>query len=74
MLKIACTAPSFNEGISIGAVFDPPSKVRDKPNGNIVCTIRHIAATEIFGGVTGGGEWYRTLACGVIHKSQIRPN
>jgi hypothetical protein len=76
LLKIVCTAPSFNDGIPIGIVFDPPSKIRDKPNGNIICTIRDITAIELVGGVTGGGEWYRTRACGggVIHKSQIRFN
>jgi hypothetical protein len=31
MLKIVCTAPSFNDGIAIGFIFDPPSKIRDKP-------------------------------------------
>jgi hypothetical protein len=76
MLKIACTAPNFNDGIAIAIIFDPPSKIRGKPNGNIICTIRDITAIELSGGVTGGGEWYRTTACGggVIHKSQIRFN
>jgi hypothetical protein len=76
MLKIACTAPSSNDGIGIGVVFDPPSKIRDKPNGTVICTIRDLTAIELAGGVTGGGEWYRTRACGggVIHKSQIRFN
>lgn len=76
MLKIVCTAPSFNDGISVGVVFDPPSKIREKPNGKVVCTIRDLTAIELAGGITGGGEWYRTKACGggVIHKSQIRFN
>jgi hypothetical protein len=76
LLKIVCTAPSFNDGISIGIVFDPPSKIRDKPNGTVICTIRDLTAIELAGGVTGGGEWYCTRACGggVIHKSQIRFN
>jgi hypothetical protein len=76
LLKIVCTAPNFNDGIAIGIVFDPPSKIRDKPNGNVICTIRDLTAIEISGGMTGGGEWHRTRACGggVIHKSQIRFN
>jgi hypothetical protein len=76
MLKIACTAPNFNEGIAIGVIFDPPSKIRGKPNGNIICTIRDITAIDLSGGVFGGGEWYHTSVCGggFIHKSQIRFN
>lgn len=76
MMKIVCTAPSFNDGIAIGVVFDPPSKVRKTPNGQIVCTIPDVMAIALAGGVTGGGEWYRTSACGggVIHKSQVRFN
>jgi hypothetical protein len=76
MMKIVCTAPSFNEGIGIGVVFDPPSKVRKIPNGQIVCTIHDVTAIALVGGVTGGGEWIRTSACGggVIHQSQVRSN
>jgi hypothetical protein len=75
-MKIVCSAPSFNEGIGIGVIFDPPSKIRKRPNGEVVCTIRDITAIELAGGVIDGGEWYRTRACGggVIHKSQIRFN
>jgi hypothetical protein len=74
MLQIACTAPTFNDGIWIGIVFDPPSYVRNRPDGSVVCTIQGVRAIELYGGVTGGGNWYRTSACGggVIHKSQVR--
>jgi hypothetical protein len=76
MMKIVCTAPSFNDGISIAVVFDPPSKIRKTPNGTVVCTLRDVTAIALAGGVTGNGEWYRTFACGggVIHKSQVRFN
>lgn len=54
-------------------VFDPPSNVRTKPNGPVLCSInrkKHIAVNESSGG------WYKTQAChgktGFIHKSQIR--
>lgn len=75
MLKIICTAPSFNPGATIGVVFDPPSNVRNRPNGELLCTVREFQAIQIYGGVTGGGDWYRTNVCGtsgVIHKSQVR--
>ncbi|MEA5489446.1 MULTISPECIES: hypothetical protein [Pseudanabaena] len=73
MMQIVCTAPSFNEGIAIGVVFDPPSNVRSSPNGSIVCTIRELTAIELSGGVVGDG-WLRTNFCGrggVIHRSQV---
>jgi len=73
MLQIVCTAPSFNEGIGIGVVFDPPSNVRSSPNGSIICTIRELTAIETSGGVVGDG-WLRTSFCGrsgVIHRSQV---
>lgn len=73
MLQIVCTAPSFNEGIAIGVVFDPPSNVRSSPNGSIICTIQELTAIELSGGVVGDG-WLRTNFCGrsgVIHQSQI---
>jgi hypothetical protein len=74
MLQIVCTAPTFNEGMWIGIVFDPPSNVRNRPDGAVVCTIQGVRAIELSGGVTGGGDWYRTRACGggVIHRSQVR--
>ncbi len=73
MMQIVCTAPSFNEGIGIGVVFDPPSNVRSSPNGSIVCTILELIAIELSGGVVGDG-WLRTNFCGrsgVIHQSQV---
>ena len=73
MIQIVCTAPSFNEGIGIGVVFDPPSNVRSSPNGTIICTIRELTAIELRGGVVGDG-WLRTNFCGrsgVIHQSQV---
>lgn len=74
MLQIVCTAPNYGEGMWIGIVFDPPSNVRTRPDGAVKCTIQGVRAIELSGGVTGGGNWYRTSACGggVIHRSQVR--
>jgi len=76
MLQLICTAPSFNPGIAIGVVFDPPSNVRNSSTGIILCTIRELTAIQVSGGVVGDG-WLRTSVCGssgVIHQSQVRFN
>ncbi|MEH2195450.1 MAG: hypothetical protein V7K98_22800 [Nostoc sp.] len=76
MVQIVCTSPSFNPGIAIGVVFDPPSYIRKSPNGEILCTIKKLRAIELYGGTTPDG-WLFTSACGrsgVIHKSQVRFN
>lgn len=75
MFQIVCTSPSFNPGIALGVVFDPPSYIRKSPNGKILCTIKELRAIELHGGITTDG-WLFTSACGggVIHKSQIRSN
>lgn len=72
LMKIVCSAPSASEGNWIGIVFDPPSHIRKRPNGEIVCTIRDVQAIELAGSVTEDG-WVRTTACGggVIHPSQV---
>ncbi|MEH1783439.1 MAG: hypothetical protein V7L26_30995 [Nostoc sp.] len=74
-LQIICTAPSFNPGIAIGVVFDPPSYIRKSPNGKIICAVKELRAIELNGGITPDG-WLFTPICGggVIHKSQIRFN
>lgn len=75
LMKLVCTAPTSNDGIGIGVVFDPPSNIRRFPNGPIVCTIRELTAIELAGGITESG-WVRTRACGggVIYKDQLRFN
>lgn len=54
-------------------VFDPPSNVRNAPNGEIVCSINEPTTIMTYGEMNG---WYYTSACGgildVIHSSQIR--
>lgn len=59
-------------------VFDPPSNVRDVPNGRIICSVKKRTRIRIIG-ITGvydeNGTWYYTDVCGrigVIHSSQIR--
>ena len=53
-------------------VFDPPSNIRDKPDGEILCQITEKKSIEIFG---EKDDWVFTDACGVsgvIHKSQLK--
>ena len=74
MISIVCSAPDGNPGVAIGVIFDPPSNVRDAPNGNILCTVDRVMAVVTGGGVTNDG-WTRTSICGetgMIHTSQIR--
>lgn len=56
---------------AVALVFDPPSNVREYPNGPIICSVQEKGAIEI--GVHNDG-WYETNVCGklgVIHKSQL---
>jgi len=74
MISIVCSAPDGNPGVAIGVIFDPPSNVRDSPNGNVLCTIDRVMAVVTGGGVTNDG-WTRTSICGetgMIHTSQVR--
>ncbi len=60
---------------SDGLVFDPPSNVRVKPNGKILCSITTKKRIAIWNDRTGGEQWYATQACGTkgyIHRDQIR--
>ncbi|AFZ49818.1 hypothetical protein [Dactylococcopsis salina] len=65
-----------NSGISsqgVATVFDPPSNVRETPNGTIICSVREVMNIDLFGAAKNG--WYRTNVCGemgYIHESQIR--
>lgn len=53
-------------------VFDPPSNVRTKPDGNkVLCTVEAKRTIK----VSGTGEWLKTDACGkqgYIHRKQLR--
>lgn len=58
-------------------VFAPPSNVRDRPNGNIVCTITTRRQINVYRFYDNSQQWLSTDACGsnrygVIHISQIR--
>lgn len=60
----------------VAIVFDPPSNVRQSPNGNFLCSIRERTTINIY---SSTGDWYYTDICGtmgVIHSSQItfQPN
>ncbi len=63
-------APQLSE-IGVALVFDPPSNVRDSPNGNILCAVEAETHINIF---NSSGEWFETDFCGtmgVIHSSQL---
>lgn len=62
----------------VASVFDPPSNVRDAPNGDILCSVTKRTAIRILGSTgarDNNGVWYYTNICGrvgVIHSTQIR--
>jgi hypothetical protein len=72
---IASSPASNSSGISragVAIVFDPPSNVRESPNGRIVCSVQERKTINIYESV---GDWYTTDVCGatgMIHKSQVR--
>ena len=58
-------------------VFDPPSNVRDRPNGTIVCTLTTRRTINVYRYYDASKQWLSTDACGsdrygVIHVSQLR--
>ncbi|OLP19966.1 hypothetical protein BST81_02505 [Leptolyngbya sp. 'hensonii'] len=69
MLEVVC---SYNGGNNAAFVFDPPSNVRNSPNGTVLCTINSPTTINIYG---SAGPWYYTDVCGsigVIHSSQLK--
>lgn len=56
---------------STASVFAPPSNIRNRPNGEIICTITKKVSLNV---EQQEGEWYYTDLCGggYIHQSQIR--
>ncbi|MCX5943843.1 MAG: hypothetical protein NTZ53_00715 [Cyanobacteria bacterium] len=53
-------------------VFDPPSNIRSKPNGDILCSITSKGTIPI---QQKEGDWHKTDYCGstgCIHKGQVR--
>ncbi len=71
MIEVVCSYQTTTQ--TEGAiVFNPPSNIRDTPNGNILCSINHVTPIDIYGST---GDWYYTDACGsmgMIHSSQVR--
>lgn len=55
---------------STASVFAPPSNIRNRPNGEIICTVTKRVSLNVY---QQEGEWYYTNLCGggYIHKSQI---
>lgn len=56
---------------STATVFAPPSNIRNRPNGEIICTINGKISLTVY---QREGQWYYTDYCGggYIHQSQIR--
>lgn len=53
-------------------VFDPPSNVRESPNGQIICAVREKININLY---ERQGLWYQTDVCGRmgwIHSSQLK--
>lgn len=77
MLDKVCSGKSSSSnsvisGAGSAIVIDPPSNVRNVPNGKIICSVNEESAIKIYG---SSGDWYNTDICGsmgVIHKSQLR--
>ena len=67
---------SPNEFMSV-LVLDPPSNVRDKPNGKVVCQIKTKKRISVYKKPeisSNGSNWYWTRVCGewaLIHASQF---
>lgn len=67
----------YATGGRTATVFAPPSNVRSRPNGNIVCTITTRRQINVYRFYDNSQQWLSTDACGdnrygVIHISQIR--
>lgn len=79
MLNEVCSYLSSDRSpdATIATVIDPPSNVRDSPNGNIICTISDRRQITVYRYADADNQWLYTDACGantdgVIHISQIR--
>jgi serine/threonine-protein kinase len=56
---------------STATVFAPPTNIRNRPNGEIICTVNKKVSLDVY---QKEGQWYYTDYCGggYIHQSQIR--
>lgn len=76
MLSIVCSArwrdPNA-EDTGYMLVFDPPSNVRDRPNGNVIFTVTEMVVIPVYPESQNG--WFSTsdFGGGWIHESQVRP-
>lgn len=67
----------INNTVTTAFVFDPPSNIRDKPNGSVLCVVNNktniqIEADEL---VVSDGKWLKTNYCGqigFISETQIK--
>jgi hypothetical protein len=70
--QIPASAQPLDRPAGVALVFDPPSNVRQYPNGPILCAIRSQQMINV--GERQAG-WYTTDACGspgVISQNQVR--
>jgi hypothetical protein len=72
MVNFVCRdVATGNPAARTAFVIDPPSNVRETPNGSIICALPR-RSINTYGAV---GNWYRTDACGrmgFIHISQLQ--
>lgn len=58
-------------------IIDPPTNIRSKPNGTVICVVDKKIKVRILGELDaddGSGLWYVTDTCGrqgVVHSSQL---
>lgn len=59
------------QSLESAVVFEPPSNVRVKPNGRVLCSVNSETNIGVYGYNNG---WYKTDVCGksgYIHQSQV---
>ena len=76
MLSIVCSARHREpnaEDKGYMLIFDPPSNLRSRPNGQVACTIDEMVVIPVYAEPNNG--WFSTSWCGGtwIHRSQVRP-
>lgn len=76
----ACRASEKSAEIStVVSTVNPPSNIRDSPNGKILCTVKEQGTmVKLYGSTDitdNNGEWFYTKHCGgktgVIHSTQF---
>ncbi len=75
--KMKDAKPPSSELVDTFMVTDPPTNIRDSPNGKVLCVAKKQELIKSFGstGISdNNGEWFYTNYCGkmgVIHSSQV---